>query len=277
MKKSGIKKVYVLILIAIIFGASTLYFNLFNKAFYLPDYEKTDISDLLGDKVLSDKDYLLIYEQTGVSPYLSKELIEKGNVQVLKDLNQMYFKNPDVLKEYILYPITAQEKTNAKPVLNLKKGDVLVTFNTHTLNWRHGHSAIVLDEDNGILLEHMAVGETSATTKLKSWEEYPGFVVLRYPDEAVAENAAEYAKEHLLGIDYNIFAGLIKKDKSDEEKPQSSHCSHIVWQAYKALGVDIDKNKGRIVTPRDIAESEELKVVQIFGINPRKYTHRILK
>ena len=80
-----------------------------------------------------------------------------------------------------------------------------------------------------------------------------------------------------MGIEYNIFAGVVKKDKSDEKTPSSSHCSHIVWQAYKSQGVDIDQDKGIIVTPHDIAMSDKLSVVQIFGLDLASYQSRIMK
>ena len=101
----------------------------------------------------------------------------------------------------------------------------------------------------------------------------------QYPEEYknVAEKAAEYAKEHLVGVDYNILSGVLKKDKSDEEVPKSSHCSHIVWQAYKAAGVDIDQTGGMFVTPFNVALSDKLQVVQLYGLNPRKYKNRLAK
>ena len=135
----------------------------------------------------------------------------------------------------------------------------------------------MLDDEGTVLLEHMSIGNTSCVTSAKNWGKYPGFVVLRYPDTDVATKAADYAREHLLNIDYNIFAGIIKKDKSDEQKPESSHCSHIVWQAYMAMGIDIDRDGGPLVTPYDVAMCKELRVVQIYGIHPENYTQRILK
>lgn len=252
--------------------------NCVQNAFYTPDYDKKDISGLIRSDKLTQNDYMLIYEQTGVSPVVAKELIKDGDYETLEKLNELYFQEPEIKKNYIAYPVTAEERneTQRTPFVNLKKGDVLVSFNTHTLDWRHGHCGLVLDDGN-ILLEHTSIGNTSCVTSAKNWGKYPGFVVLRYKDSAVAEKAAEYAKEHLVDIEYSIFAGIIKKDKSDEEIPESSHCSHIVWQAYKAVGVDIDKNGGPVVTPRDVSMSDELSVVQIYGINPRKYTPRILK
>ncbi len=249
-----------------------------NTAIYTPNYEKEDIAELIKSDILSDADYMKIYEQTGVSPYAARELISSGDYETLLSLNEMYFNEQEIEKNFIAYPITLEERNKEQktPIADLQKGDILITFNTHTMGWRHGHCAIVLDEYGNTLLEHMSIGETSCTTSPISWKKYPAFVVLRHKDKALAEKAADYARENLVEIPYDILAGVINKDKTGEENP-SSHCSHIVWQAYKSQGVDLDNNKGIFVTPRDISLSDELEVVQIYGMNPKNYTSRIKK
>ena len=250
-----------------------------SQEFYLVGYEKTDISSLIRNEELTDKDYDTIFKNTGVSPKSAEKFIEDSNFGVLDELNDLYFKKPEIERVFVAHPVTVGER-NAKqitPVVDLKNGDVLVTFNTHTLDWRHGHCALVIDAEKGILLEHMSIGNPSCLTSVDGWGKYPGFVVLRYPDEKVAQEAVNYAVEHLIGIDYNILAGVIKKDKSDEKIPESSHCSHIVWQAYKAVGVDIDETGGIFVTPENIAMSEKLDVLQIYGLNPKDYKSRLAK
>ncbi len=249
-----------------------------NTVIYTPKYQREDISDLVKKNNISDDDYMKIYEQTGVSPYAAKKMIESGDYAALQQLNETYFDVQEIEKIFIAYPITLEERNKEQktPIADLEKGDILVTFNTHTMGWRHGHCAIVLDENADTLLEHMSIGNVSCKTSPVSWEMYPSFVVLRHKDKEIAQNAAEYAEKNLVEIPYNILAGVIKKDKTGEENP-SSHCSHIVWQAYKSQGVDLDNNKGIFVTPKDIALSEELEVVQIYGINPKKYVDRIKK
>ena len=123
----------------------------------------------------------------------------------------------------------------------------------------------------------MSVGNTAVLSSAQKWGSYPSFVVLRYPDEEKAKKAAEFAKEKLIDVPYSIFAGLLQKDKSKNEAVSSSHCSHIVWQAYKAIGIDIDSNGGRIVTPKDIAKSDKLRLVQIFGHKPEEFNSRLMK
>lgn len=269
------QKVIVLVLCFIVLYVCH-YANTLQK-FYMVPYERTDISDLIRNENISEEDFDEVFRQTGVSPAAAKELVKNKEFHILDRLNDLYFQMPDVNKEYIVYPVTAQERNSLQrtPMVNLKKGDILITFNTHTLNWRHGHCGIVLDGEEGIMLEHMSVGETSCRSLAEDWRSYPGFVVLRYPDEEISKKAAEYAEKHLLNIRYSVFAGIIKKDKSNETIPKYSHCSHIVWQAYKAAGVDIDANGGIVVTPKNLAMSDKLEIVQIYGINPAKYESRV--
>ena len=200
------------------------------------------------------------------------------------------------LTEYILYYTRLNVKTFPvfSQIINFKatsvaikevgcgwsdwqRCDILITFNTHTLDWRHGHCGMVLDAKRGIMLEHMSVGNPSCLTYVDRWKMFPSFVVLRYPDEKAAQKACDYAVDHLVGIDYNILAGVIKKDKSDEEIPESSHCSHIIWQAYMTAGVDIDATGGIFVTPQNLAMSDKLEVLQIYGLNPDNYKGRLSK
>lgn len=240
-----------------------------SRVFHVPAYE--------FEKVTKEQSDDKIFELTGLSPEAVKSFKEQDDFETVETLNELYFKKPDSKRNYIAYPVTAEEKnTNQRtPLAPLKNGDILVTFNTHTCDWRHGHLALVTDSDAGIILEHLAIGQTSSYGYVPYWGEYPAFAVLRYPDGDKAAEAAEYAAEHLLDVPYSIFAGILKKDKSDENPVKSSHCSHIVWQAYKAVGVDLDQNGGPVVTPRDVAMSDKLEVVQIFGLNPKDYKDRL--
>lgn len=240
------------------------------NVYYFPDYayEKVSISD--GEEK--------IFKYTGLSPAATRDILESGKKENFNKLNSLYFEKPDIEKEYIFFPTTVQEsRKNSVPLAPLCDGDILVTFNTHTLDWRHGHLALVVDSENNIILEHMSVGNNSVLSYAEKWGSYPGFAVLRHPDEKIAKKAAEYAKEKLLDIPYSIFAGIIEKDKSKNDVITSSHCSHIVWQAYKAVGADLDSNGGKIVTPRDLAKSGKLKLVQIFGLNPKYFNGGLMK
>lgn len=275
-RKRFVKILIVIFCIALIYIAWHFYNQ--TLSFHIPEYEKTDISQILKKDLLTDDDYMLIFKNTGVSPGAAKDMIENDQSDVLIELNNLYFTKPEIYKNYIAYPVTLEEqnKTQVTPLVPLKKGDILVTFNTQTLEWRHGHCGLVMDDDGRIILEHAAIGHTSGLSNSSVWGEYPAFAVLRYPDPEVSSKAADYANENLIDIDYRITAGVIDKDKTGEDNPVS-HCSHIVWQAYKSVGVDIDADKSFIVSPKDVALSPELEVVQIFGIDPKDYESRIIK
>lgn len=241
-----------------------------NKAYYLPEYPFEEVSFSSGEDE--------IFKYTGLSPRASSDIFESKKLSQLYKLNKLYFEKPEIEKEYILYPTTAQESVKAPiPLAPLCDGDILYTPNTHTLDWRHGHTAIVTDAEKGIILEHMSIGNTTVLSYAEKWGNYPAFAILRYPDEKTAKKAVEFAKEKLTDVPYSIFAGLIEKDKSKNDEISSSHCSHIVWQAYKAVGVDLDSNGGRIVTPKDVAKSDKLKLVQIFGLNPKDFNGGLMK
>lgn len=71
-------------------------------------------------------------------------------------------------------------------------------------------------------------------------------------------------------MDYSPFVGVKKKDKQKMRKliPPSAR----IWcgQAYRAAGIDLDSNGGWLVTPKDIAYSEELELVQAYGFDPER-------
>ena len=153
-----------------------------NSAFYNVEYPKTDISELIRTSNLSDNDYDIIFKNTGVSPKAAKDIVQSEDYELLDRLNDLYFKEPEFNKEYIASPVTVQERLNKgkTPLVPLKKGDILITFNTHTLEWRHGHCGLVLTEDGEKILEHTSIGNTSCINYASSWGRYPAFVVLRH-------------------------------------------------------------------------------------------------
>ena len=273
LRKMSVFKKLVLILIS-----GIIFLGIYNEklSFFTPCYEKEDISRLLTGKNLSDDDYIHIYRQTGISPGTIKKLLKKEEYDVITQLNNLYMKKPDIKKSYILFPMSVEEKNSRQltPVADVEKGDILISFNTHTFLWRHGHCAIAVEKNT--VLEHISKGHKSEITDVQKWGEYPSFIVLRHKDKRAGILAADYAAKNLSGIGYNILARKVKNNPQ-ESKPEFSYCSHIVWQAYKAVGYDLDSNMGTFVTPENIAQSEELEVVQIFGCNGKKYENRLLK
>lgn len=250
-----------------------------NKTFWCPDIEYKDVIEICKRENLTNDDYLEIFNQTGISPYAIKKIIEENRINRLRQLNEMYLNKPKIKQKYLCFPITSMDYmvNQRTPLVNIKNGDILINFDTYTLDWRHGHVGLVVDAENDKVLEHAVIGETSYLCSLSSWSVQPKFVVLRFENEEIVNNVVEYAKSNLVDLKYSISVGLFdEKDKSNIDGKFSSNCSHIVWQAFKKFNVDLDSNGGNIVTPKDIALSNELKVVQIYGINTKEYIDRLL-
>jgi len=230
---------------------------------------------LSQDNNINESEYLnIVSSLSGLSPKVVIEYFRNNNKKLIKYMIYVYNKKPEYKTEYVFYPFTAAEKTIKRktPLPDLKVGDILITLNTYTFDWRHGHCAIVINDVQMKTLEHTSIGSTSLINDAYEWGRYPSFAVLRYPDSNIAKKAAEYAKQQLCGVKYSIFAGIIG-EKNNNSK---SNCSHLVWLAYKYAGVDIDNNGGKIVTPENILSCTSLKVVQLFGMDPSKFQTRWL-
>lgn len=167
----------------------------------------------------------------------------------------------------------AVSETQAAEVLpTVRDGDILVTFSGHFFGWRSGHAGVVVDAEEGVVLEAVAVGYDSEFCALKYWENYPCFVLLRLKDSTEEETAeiAAYAAEYLAGVPYRLLSFTQKTESAAEISGMISgtQCAHLVWAAYAHFGYDLDGDGGKIVTPADLCESDLLEVVQIYGMEP---------
>ncbi len=241
----------------------------------MPETERIDISELLLKENLSDEDYKVLLKQTGLGK--SAVLDIKSSSDTFKEdilkYQEQNFEKVDYKCEY-LFPVSNEEvlvtpdgesKTIMLPPV--KNGDILITKATHTLGFRHGHSAIVLDAKNEITLESVVLGTKSAEQELDKWTKYPSLLILRHKNDKIAQSAVQFAKENLINVDYGLFAGILKKDKQHMKKIDSTQCAHLVWQAYYAAGEDVDKS-GWLVIPDDIAQNKSLEIVFSYGFNP---------
>lgn len=279
MRFFGSKKVIIILILVVILLVRHFYNNSDNVLLWTPNIEYQDIDSIIEKEVLTEEDYITIFNQTGISPNSVNEILKNNDISIIKELNTLYFDRQEIEQKYLCFPFTTMEYNvnESTPIVPLKDGDILVNFSTSTLDWRHGHSALVIDAENDKTIEHTLVGAQSHMGTISSWGKQPKFVVLRYEDEEIINKVVEFAKENLIGVDYDIFVGIDgKKDKSDEKRKYASNCSHIVWQAFKSQGIDIDSNGGVFVTPNDIALSNKLKVVQIMGIDTTEYIDRLL-
>ena len=150
---------------------------------------------------------------------------------------------------------------------NLQPGDILITLSTHSLGWRHGHAALVIDEKTA--LECTVWGTDSQYTDPQNWRTYSGYCVLRVKDapEEVREAVAAYACEKLCGVPYHLSAGFVGKKAPDPESASFGlQCAYLVWYAWQAFGYDLDADRGRLVSASDILCSDLLEVVQVWNM-----------
>lgn len=158
---------------------------------------------------------------------------------------------------------------------NLEEGDILVTFCSHTYGWRNGHTGMVVDAQKGLTLESVVMGEPSCIQSLEKWRKYPSFIVLRLQGEGRKERQAiaQHALEKMQGIPYGFWSDFLEHFGL-EELVADTDCSHLIWQVYKEFGYDLDSDDGIFVTPKDIAMSEHLEVVQMYGIDMNEIIER---
>ena len=234
--------------------------------------EQINIEAILEKEVWTETDFEVLQSQTGLAAVALNALVEQGKKEEILDLQETYFApiqvrcEPNTIvskEEYV-----ADEAGNPVAGMSIpyvEKGDILITFCSHFLGWRNGHAAIVIDEEAGLVLEAQVLGSPSMVTSLKRWERYPSFMVLRLKDVSKEERAAvaEYAQANLAGVPYRLTAGLWR---NGSETISGTQCAHLVWYAYEHFGYDLDSDGGFIVTPYDLSQSENLEIIQKYGI-----------
>ncbi len=233
----------------------------------LPPYAKEEILPTLLKGEWTEEDYDFLYRQTGLGRQALTAL--KGNSSRILRFQEALFYDGEIT-HIEAAPTTPHEIMlgYTAPLAPIEDGDVFVTSTCHTYGWRNGHAAVVTDSRNQMLLQSIGPG-------VKSCEEGPSwflnsanFMVLRLKGVSKEERAeiARHAREHYLNIPYSLTVGIFSpKDQGDNLK--ATNCSHLVWQAFKAKGYDLDADGG-IATSRDIATSPLFEVVQVYGFNP---------
>lgn len=242
--------------------------------------------------VLSAKDMTLLSEQTGLGKEAIITLGQQGCLEELLNIQEIYFA-PVLVDAIKTTPLTVSEWLEEEPVpgykgmplVDVRDGDILVTKNSRFLGWRNGHAGLVVDAEAGLVLEAIMLGSPSQLCKIDKWENYPSFLVLRLKEEyrknSIAGSVTAYASEHLVGVPYQLLAGVFAEKlyqaASGEEVIWSNpaetaiealngtQCAHLVWYAYLQFGIDLDSDGGLFVTPYDIQNSPYLEVVQSYG------------
>lgn len=248
------------------------YWNWINEAVesthIMPKVEQINIQPILMGRGVSKEQLRILSEQTGVSEQAVETLLDQGEYQRLIDLQEAYFApvqtesiktTPLTICEYVINE--NGKRTKGTQLANIQTGDILVTKNSRFLGWRNGHAGLVVDAKEGLILEAVMLGTNTKLCDVKGWEVYPSFLVLRLKEEYrkyySVQKAVDYAMENMVDIPYDLFAGILE-DKG-------THCAHLVWHAYKEIGIDLDSDGGFLVTPYDIQNSPYLEVVQSFG------------
>lgn len=148
---------------------------------------------------------------------------------------------------------------------DLQAGDILVTLSTHSMGWRHGHAALVIDEKT--VLECRKLGKNSVTASIDGWKTYSDCTVLRIKGitKEMQKQVTEYAMQYLYDVPYHPLAGFSKKKAPEpEEDGFGLQCTYLVWYAWQHFGIDLDSDGGRLVSACDLLNSEEVEVVQKF-------------
>lgn len=246
------------------------------SAHWTPDYTKADLSTILTKEVLSENDYEILLKQSGLGRPVVDHLLATGNENMIYRMQNQFFTTPLLVREK--NSLISKEEfvvdENGKYIagtemIALEDGDILITQNSLTFGWRNGHAAIVVDANKGKTLESAVLGEKSGIQTIGKWEKYPSFLVFRLKDSSAEDRRtiAQEALKRLSGVPYGFGVGIWTA-KHPDSMLKETHCAHLVWEAYRQFGYDLDSNGGRLITPRSIADSPLLELKQVYGMNP---------
>lgn len=244
-----------------------------------PDYPKEDLLPILSKEQPDKADYDLLFRQTGLARSAVEELRKSSPdfAQRMLFFQEKFF--ADI--RYVcgkISPISREESVvdengryiDGTELASLHNGYILITQSSHTYGWRNGHAALIVDAEKGLTLESVVLGTSSCIQDIDKWTNYPNFALLRLKGASLQRlnEIAQYALYHLNGIPYDLTVGILNPKFKKEGEITGTHCSHLIWEAFRLYGLDLDSNGGRLVTPKDIIKSPHLEVVQIFGLDP---------
>ncbi len=236
-----------------------------------PTRERVELGETLDKDEWSDNDYRFMFYQTGLSRRAIETLPLKDRRDKIVYAQEAFFAEPMV--ECTKNSIISWQEQNINKMLpeiiGIEKGDILVSFCTHTFGWRNGHVGIVIDEELGRTLEAIVMGEDSCVQCVQKWRNYPSFIILRLKDASKSEREriADYTFENMTGIPYGFMTDILEHVIRGDYEIGDTDCSHLIWRSFMEFGYNLDSDGGIIVTPRDIAESPLLEVIQVYGID----------
>ena len=105
---------------------------------------------------LTEKDYDIILTETGLGKPAVESFSEEEKFEKVKEYSEYYLADKDYkcVREgvFACHEYIADENGNAiqNPAFaNIQNGDIIITLSIHSLGWRHGHAAIVVDAEKG--------------------------------------------------------------------------------------------------------------------------------
>lgn len=236
------------------------------KEIFSPLYEK--------EVLTGETDYQTFWLQTGLGKPAVDYLLATGDLQGIKNVQQAFFSEDHVECKPVFGFLVRSDrikKEESAPLVDLQAGDILLSFSTHSVGWTHGHAGLVLSENE--VLECTSVGRNSRIVKPSHWRKYSNYLVLRVKGvkRDVQEQVATYARENLRDVPYRLMAGIFGAKAMDvSESYFGLQCAYLVWYAWQVAGYDLDADGGKLVTPKDILQSEFLEIIQVYGINPKE-------
>lgn len=289
MKKYNRLNRILFLIFILLFLAPGLYLTdqtLEQEAHYLPDYQMLSLRPTLNKPFLTAEDYRLLFRQTGLAPCAVNNILQQAGspeaaYQKFSGIQKRFFApvsvsctfNTPISKEEHIPPPMNQEAVFA-PYQN---ADILITFASHTVFWRNGHAALIVDASGRQTLEAAVLGSNSSYQSVAKWSRYPAFVLLRLKNitPELADAIAAAAKERLYNIPYHLTAGIFSDSYPIEGPLKGTQCAHLVYTAYYLNGYNLDSDGGAIVTPLDLLESDYLEIIQIYGYSPKLFEDRL--
>lgn len=234
-----------------------------------PDYDKVAISEILDKDELSDEDYDILYAQTGLTKIGIDRALSHGTAgkQKILDVQNEYFGEHTVFNDKFAPFVCTDRLDGNKKITNiyLENGDIVVTSSTHISGFRIGHSGLVTNGPLGSVLQAMAYGTPTFVGKIGDFTSRVNFMILSpKADAKTRKDVVDFALENYKGVAYSGVIGIF----SPKDTTEKTQCAHMIWQSYKNFGIDLDYNGGLLITPRDIANSPEVELVQVFGFDP---------
>ncbi len=234
---------------------------------FVPEYAKVALTE--------ESDYETIFLQTGLGKPAVDKLLAEEDFETILEIQKKFFQESRAQCKPTFGWFTMSdriEKGVAPGFVDLQPGDIIVSLSTHSCGWRHGHAGLIIDEKR--VLECMTLGKDSTIAGIGHWSKYSDFAVLRVKGVTaeLQEQVVQYAKENLCGVAYRLSAGLIGSKAPKLGAWQFGlQCAYLVWYAWQNFGYDLDSDGGRLVTSYDLLHSSLVDVVQIYGMDPRKF------